>query len=204
MATDSQNNIYVIDEGNGAIKKFDAMGNFILQFQEGILGHVFSLSIDSQDYIHVADPDNNRITVFDSHGKESLQSFTAEQSKNLNEPCGVFCLKESGTIIGDRSECLLKHYDAKGNLINKVKKEGLDFDDIYFLACDPQYGIFASDFWHSQIIHLNSNLDVVDIYRKQGNRTGEIGKTAGLSIHNGRLAAANFDGRRVQVFNLSG
>ncbi len=204
LATDSQNNIYVIDEGNGAIKKFDATGNFILQFQEGILGHVFSLSVDPQDYIHVADPDHNRITIFDSNGKETLQSLTTEQSKNLNGPCGVFCLKEGGTIIGDRSECLLKHFDAEGNLINKVSKEDLGFDDIYFLACDPQYGIYASDFWHSQIIHLNNNFDVIDFYRKQGNRIGELGKTAGLSIHDGRLAAANFDGRRVQVFDLPG
>ena len=203
LATDSQNNIYVIDEGNGLIKKFDAMGNFILQFQEGILGHVFSLSIDAQDRIHIADPDNNRIAVFDSTGKEIPQSFSSKQSKHLHEPCGVFCLKEGGTIIGDRSEFLLKHFDAEGNLINKVNKEGLGFDDIYFLACDPQYGIYGSDFWHSQIIHLNSSLELMDVYRKQGHRTGELGKTAGLSIHNGRLAAANFDSRKVQIFDLS-
>jgi hypothetical protein len=202
LATDSQNNIYVIDEGNGVIKKFDPMGNFLLQFQEGIVGHVFSLSIDSRDRIHVADRDNNRVTVFDTTGKEIPQLFSAEQSKNLKGPCGIFCLKEGGIIIGDRSEFLLKHFDANGNLINQINKEGLGFDDIYFLTCDPQYGIYGSDFWHSQIIHLNSNFDVVDIYRKQGNRIGELGKTAGLSIHNGRLAAANFDGRRVQIFDL--
>ena len=202
LATDSQNNIYVIDEGNGVIKKFDQMGNFILQFQEGVLGCVFSLSIDSQDRVHVADPDNNRITVFDSMGKEISQSFTTEQSKNLNGPCGVFCLKNGGTLVGDRSESLLKHFDAEGKLIKKINKEDLGFDDIYFLACDPQHGIYGSDFWHSQIIHLNSDLDVVDVYRNQGIRTGELGKTGGLSIHNGRLAAASFDGRRVQIFDL--
>ena len=97
----------------------------------------------------------------------------------------------------------MKHFDAEGNLIKKVNKEGLGFDDIYFLACDPQYGIYGSDFWHSQIIHLNSSLELMDVYRKQGHRTGELGKTAGLSIHNGRLAAANFDGRKVQIFDLS-
>ena len=204
LATDSEDNIYVIDEGNGAVKKFDAMGNFILQFEEGILGHVFSLSIDSQDRIHIADPDNNCITVFDTNGKEIPQSYTAEQSKNLKNPCGIFCLKEGGFIIGDRSEFLLKHFDAQGNLINKVNQEGLGFDDIYYLVCDPQLGIFGSDFWHNQIIHLNNNLEVLDTYRNQGNRIGGLGKTAGLSIHNGRLAAANFDGRRVQVFDLSG
>ena len=200
LATDSHDNIYVIDEGNGVVKKFDAEGNFILQFEEGVLGHVFSLSIDSQGQIHIADLDNNRITIFDSNGKAT--PLATEQSKNLQAPCGVFCLENGGTLVGDRSEFLLKHFDAAGKLINQVPREGLGFDEIYRIACDPKHGIFASDFWNNQIIHLNNNLEVIDIYRKQGNRTGELGKTAGLSIHNGRLAVSNFDGRKVQVFNL--
>jgi DNA-binding beta-propeller fold protein YncE len=201
LATDSQDNIYVIDEGNGVVKKFDAEGNFILQFEEGVLGSVFSLSIDPQDQVHIADLDNDRIVIFDSNGKATPVS--AEQSKNLNAPCGVFCLDDGSTIIGDRSEFLLKRIDADGKLINQIQQEGLGFDDIYFLACDPQHGIFGSDFWNNQIIHLNNDLEVVDVYRKQGNRIGGLGKTAGLSIHNGRLAVSNFDGRKIQVFNLS-
>ena len=201
LATDSHDNIYVIDEGNGVVKKFDAEGNFILQFEEGVLGHVFSLSIDFQGQIHIADLDNNRITIFDSNGKAT--PLATEQSKNLQAPCSVFCLENGGTLVGDRSEFLLKHFDAAGKLINQVPREGLGFDEIYRIACDPKHGIFASDFWNNQIIHLNNNLEVIDIYRKQGNRTGELGKTAGLSIHNDRLAVSNFDGRKVQVFNLS-
>ena len=201
LATDSQDNIYVIDEGNGVVKKFDAEGNFILQFEEGVLGSVFSLSIDPQDQIHIADLDNDRIAIFDSNGKATPTS--AEQSKNLKAPCGVLCLNDGSTIIGDRSEFLLKRFDADGKLVTQVKQEGLCFDDIYFLACDSQHGIFGSDFWNNQIIHLNNDLEVVDVYRKQGNRIGGLGKTAGLSIHNGQLAVSNFDGRKIQVFNLS-
>jgi DNA-binding beta-propeller fold protein YncE len=201
LATDSQDNIYVIDEGNGVVKKFDADGNFILQFEEGVLGPVFSLSIDPQDRVHIADLDNDRIVIFDSNGKAT--PISAEQSKNMTAPCGVLCLEDGGTLVGDRSEFLLKRFDTNGNLINQVKKEGLGFDDIYFLACDPQYGIFGSDFWNNQIIHLNNDLEVIDVYRKQGNRIGGLGKTAGLSIHNGRLAVSNFDGRKIQVFNFA-
>ena len=202
LATDSQDNIYVIDEGNGLIKKFDAMGNFILNFEEGILGQVFSLSVDGNDRIHIADPENNRISVFDKNGKKISLPFSAEQSNNLNSPCGIFCHNDGSTIIGDKSEFLLKHFDANGRLIHKIKREGLGFDEIYFITQDKEYGIFASDYWHNQIIHLSNDLQMVDIYRKSGNRIGELGKTGGLSIHKGRLAVSNFDGRKVQFFNL--
>ena len=119
-----------------------------------------------------------------------------------NAPCGIFCLEDGGTLVGDRSEFLLKHFDANGKLINQLKKEGLGFDDIYFLTGHPEHGIFGSDYWNNQIIHMNNNLEVVDVYRKQGNRTGGLGKTAGLSIHKGRLAVSNFDGRKIQIFDL--
>ena len=202
LATDSQDNIYVIDEGNGLIKKFDAMGNFILSFEEGILGQVFSLSVDGKDRIHIADPGNNRVSVFGMNGKEIPLPYSEEQSNKLTEPCGIFCLDDGSTIIGDKSEFLLKHFDANGKLIRKIKREGLGFGDIYFIARDKEHGIFGSDYWHNQIIHLNDDLEMVDIYRRPGNRFGELGKTGGLSIHKGRLAVSNFDGRKVQFFDL--
>ena len=120
----------------------------------------------------------------------------------MNSPCGVFCLNDGSTIIGDKSEFLLKHFDASGQLIHKIKREGLGFGDIYFITQDKKYGIFASDYWHNQIIHLDNDLQMIDIYRKSGNRFGELGKTGGLSIHKDRLAVSNFDGRKVQFFDL--
>ncbi|MEK9628646.1 MAG: hypothetical protein VW455_06455 [Nitrospinota bacterium] len=203
LATDSQNNIYAIDEGNGVVKKFDAQGNFILTFDEGILGSVFSLSVDAKDQIHIADSENNRIVVFDSNGKEISLPSTAEQSRNLEGPCGIFCLKDGGILVGDRSEYLLKQFDSEGKLVRSIQKNNLGFNDIYFIAYDDQFGIYGSDYWHNQIIHLNSNLELVDVYRNQGSRAGELGKTGGLSIHDGRLAVSNFDGRKVQVFDLT-
>lgn len=202
VATDSQNNIYVIDEKTRSIKKFDPKGNFILQFGADLLGPIFSLSIDSFDRIHIAAPEQNRIAVFDSNGKETLLPCSEEQSKNLTEPCGVFCLADGGMVVGDRSESLLKRFDTEGKLIRQISKEGLDFEDIYFIACDPQHGIFGSDFWRNQIVHLNNELELLDVYRKPGKRAGELGKVGGLSIYQNQLAVANFDFGKVQIFDL--
>ena len=88
------------------------MGNFILNLEESILGQGFSLSVDGKDRIHIADPENNRISVFDTNGKEISLPYSAEQSNNLNSPCGVLCLNDGSTIIGDKSEILLKHFDS--------------------------------------------------------------------------------------------
>ena len=63
-------------------------------------------------------------------------------------------------------------------------------------------GMISTTYTFINRVSTNNSLEVVDVYRKQGNRTGGLGKTAGLSIHNGRLAVSNFDGRKIQIFDL--
>ena len=198
LSTDSENSIYVIDEMNREIKKFDRCGNFLLQFGRGDFGPIFSLSVDARDHIWVAEPEHNRIRVFDGQGK-----VQRTLSAHLQEPVSIYCLPDGAYLVGDRSKSLLKHFDAQGNLIRETEKASLGVDEIYFLAWHPSHGIFGSDFWNSQIIHFNNQLEVQSVYHKPGRRAGQLGKVGGLSIFNDQLAVANFDGGKVQIFDLS-
>jgi DNA-binding beta-propeller fold protein YncE len=201
LTTDSENSIYVIDEINREIKKFDRDGNFLLKFGRGDFGPIFSLSCDAKDQIWVAESEHNRIRVFDSQGK-ILKTLQGE-SLNLKEPVSVYCLPNGEYLVGDRSESLLKHFDAQDNLIHETGKADWGVDELYFLAWHPNHGIFGSDFWNSQIVHLNNQLEVQSVYHKPGRRAGQWGKVGGLSIFNDQLAVANFDGGKVQIFDLS-
>jgi DNA-binding beta-propeller fold protein YncE len=201
LSSDSENSIYVIDELNREIKKFDREGNFLFRFGQGDFGLVFSLSIDTQDQIWVAESEHNRIRIFDSQGK-TLRALQGE-SLNLKEPVSVYCLPNGEYLVGDRSESLLKHFDAENNLISETSKADWGVDEIYFLAWHPNHGIFGSDFWNNQIVHLNNQLEIQSVYRKPGRRAGQLGKVGGLSIFNDQLAVANFDGGKVQIFDLS-
>jgi len=183
---------------NREIKKFDRDGNFLFQFGRGDFGPIFSLSIDAQDHLWVAEPEHNRVRIFDSQGK-----VLQEKNSNLKEPVSVYCLPKGEYLVGDRSESLLKYFDAQDNLIHETSKADLGVDEIYFLAWHPNHGVFASDFWNSQIAHLNHQLEVQNIYRKPGKRSGQLGKVGGLSIFNDQLAVANFDVGKVQIFDLS-
>ncbi|MBT6856167.1 MAG: hypothetical protein HOA09_11435, partial [Nitrospina sp.] len=199
LSTDSENSIYVIDEINREIKKFDHHGNFLLQFGRGDFGSIFSLSVDAQDNVWVAESEHNRIRVFDGQGK----ILRMGENSNLKEPVSIHCLPNGEYLVGDRSESLLKHFDAQDNLISETGKAGLGVDELYFLAWHPSHGIFGSDFWNSQIVHLNNQLEVQSVYHKPGRRAGQLGKVGGLSIFNDQLAVANFDGGKVQIFDLS-
>jgi DNA-binding beta-propeller fold protein YncE len=70
----SDNSIYVVDEGNARIVKFDAEGNVLTVWGtrgrgEGQFDDPTSIAVDSnRDRSYVADPLNGRIVVFDTNG----------------------------------------------------------------------------------------------------------------------------------------
>lgn len=203
LAIDSKGSIYVIEEKTQLIKKFDQEGTYLFQFGLGQLGMIFSLSIDSQDNIWAADPEHNRIIIFDPNGAEVRTILGENQSTSLNQPVSVYCLQNGEYLVGDKSESLLKHFDAQDNIINKANKAAWEVDEVYFMAWHPKHGIYGSDFWNSQIVHFNNKLEVQSVYHKPGKRAGQLGKVGGLSIFNDQLAVANFDAGKVQIFDLS-
>ena len=201
LAIDSTGSIYVTEERTQRIKKFDKNGNFLLQFGLDQSGMLFSPSIDGQDNIWIADPEHNRIGIIDSQGN-TLKILQGENA-NLREPVSIYCLPEGEYLVGERSESLLKHFDAHGSLIREIGRNDLGVDEIYFLAWHPSLGIFGTDSWNNQIIHLNDQFEVQSIYHKPGRRAGQLGKVTGLSIFNDQLAVANYEGSKVQIFDLS-
>jgi DNA-binding beta-propeller fold protein YncE len=201
LTIDSKGCIYVIESKANLIKKFNKEGKYLFQFGLDQSGMLFSPSIDSQDNIWIADPEQNRIGVFDEQG--NILRILQGDDLNLKEPVSIYCLPKGEHLVGDRSESLLKHFDAQDNLVKEVGKTGLGVDDIYFLAWHPDHGIFGSDFWNSQIVHLNNQLEIQTVYHKPGRRAGQLGKVGGLSIFNDQLAVANFEGGKVQIFDLT-
>jgi DNA-binding beta-propeller fold protein YncE len=199
LAIDSKGAIYVVENGTQRIKKFNKEGSYLFQFGPHPSSYISSISIDSQDAVWVAATEQNKIIIFDKNGA-SLRTLPSE---NLNEPVSIFCLPKGEYLVGDRSQSLLKHFDAQDNLIRETPKAGWGVDEIYFLARHPSHGIYGSDYWNNQIVHLNDKLEVQSVFYKPGRRKGQLGKVGGLAIFNNELAVANTYGGKVQIFDLS-
>ena len=192
--------IYVADEKNTRVQKFSAQGEFLLSFgdqesDDQRLGPIFSLSIDRLNQVWVADPTHNRIQIYSSEGEQ----INFPEIQDLSEPTSIHCLENGDFLVGDKSSTLLKLFNNDGKLIRELKKEGLGFGEIYFIASHPEHGFFATDYWSNRILHLNAQLDVISITNHPGQRLGQFGKIAGLAILNGQLIVADFENFRVQV-----
>ncbi|MCK5147358.1 NHL repeat-containing protein [bacterium] len=74
IASDSHGNLYVLDSGNGQVKKFDCIGRFILSFGRsgqgpGELSQAQCIEISDDDRIYVGDNGNQRIQIFSAAGE---------------------------------------------------------------------------------------------------------------------------------------
>src|SRR5436309_2264283 len=75
VAVDSSGDVYVADEGNSRVEKFDPTGNYVSQIGSGIassaagqLNFPFGVAVDSSGDVFVADTANNRVQTFDATG----------------------------------------------------------------------------------------------------------------------------------------
>ena len=115
--TDSQGYIYVADEGNNYIKKFNSLGEFISKFGGSGLGSgkfnsPTGLAIDSNDNIFVADFSNQLIQKFNSTG-DFIHQWSTSGSPNFIEVDSI------GNVYVTYSSKLVK-YNNTGSFIKEV------------------------------------------------------------------------------------
>ena len=64
LTIDGDNNVYVADEFNNRIQKFDSDGNFITDFGQDRLDHPIDVAVDSQGRVYASDLDEILIYTY--------------------------------------------------------------------------------------------------------------------------------------------
>ena len=80
VAVDNSGNIYVADQGNRRVQKFDSLGNFLFQIGSGAISDAdgdfagpSGIAVDSSRNIYVTGQSNHRVQKFDSEGNFLLK-----------------------------------------------------------------------------------------------------------------------------------
>ncbi|HET6993418.1 MAG TPA: 6-bladed beta-propeller, partial [Chitinophagaceae bacterium] len=73
LAVNKDSEVYVVDQHNHRIQKFDSNGNFILMWGRlgtgaGEFNYPYGIAIDSKGDVYVSDMNNNRIQKFSPKG----------------------------------------------------------------------------------------------------------------------------------------
>ena len=143
IAVDASGSIYVVDSMNARIQKFDANGNFILQWggagtTEGLFDGIKGIAVDQSGNVYVPEAGNYRLQKFDSNGNflkmwgwgvtdgsTNFQICTSGCQVGLSgSGIGQFTLSQSIGIsneglvfVGDETNDMVQVFDTDGNYI---------------------------------------------------------------------------------------
>ncbi len=95
IAVDKNSNVFVVDQHNHRIQKFDSSGNFILMWGKlgnapGEFNYPFGIAIDSKGDVYVSDMNNNRVQKFLSDGRFISSTGTyGKEDGQFKYPYGI-------------------------------------------------------------------------------------------------------------------
>jgi len=108
------NSVYVADQHNDRIQKFDLNGKFQWKSDEGLLDSPFGVTIDREDSVYVADSKNKRIRKFDSEGNVQVWKSRDIETR-FSEPHDVAVDDERNIYVADSGSHQILKFDSDGN-----------------------------------------------------------------------------------------
>jgi len=122
VATDSSDNIYVIEFAAGAsrVQKFDSDGGFLLKFgrqgtNDGEFLFPTGIAVDSDGNIYVVEFNGNRVQKFDSNGVFLLKfGSTGTGDGEFNFPFGIAVDSSDNIYVADVSNHRIQKFDSAG------------------------------------------------------------------------------------------
>ncbi|MEE9571656.1 MAG: FG-GAP-like repeat-containing protein, partial [Candidatus Neomarinimicrobiota bacterium] len=143
LAVDNSNNIYVTEQDNSRIQKFDSDGNFLLKFGsygsgDGQFRYVYDVDIDSNGNMYTVEFYNNRVQKFDSAGnfvgciggvvagwQNPCVSFSQGSADGQFYISYAIAIDINGNIyVVDAGNHRVQKFDSSGNFLFKINATG--------------------------------------------------------------------------------
>lgn len=124
IAVDSKGDVYVSDQENPVVQKFDNNGKFITKWGsfgsgDGQFVHLHDVTVDSKDKVYVTDGRNNsRVEKFDNKGKFMTKWGTKGSGEESGDGPHGIVVDSSGYVYVVDTEKIQK-FTSDGQLIKK-------------------------------------------------------------------------------------
>jgi sugar lactone lactonase YvrE len=218
---DSANNIYVIDDYNDRVEKFDSDSNFLEAWgtngtAPGQFDYPEGLAVDSAGQVYVSDSMNSRIEVFSSSGS-FITSF-GSMGTNVGE------FSFSGPIAIDSSDHIyvadfpgdpydnfrVQKFDVNGTFLTEWAAHGTNPDpsaglQVPAMTTDPSNNVYVVDGTHDIIQKFTSDGVFVAQWGSLGTGPGQFDNPMGIAIDpsGNYVYVADYYNARVNVFAYS-
>jgi sugar lactone lactonase YvrE len=201
VALDSQENIYIIDQANHRIQKFDAQGEFVRFFGgfgqgPGQFNLPVAIAIDGQNHLYVSDLENWRLQKLDPQGNV-VMIINNSRARDI-------ALDAAGNIYTVEAWTPLRKFDAAGNLLwQRGYREPDNPDDAYCLnspsgiAIGPDGNLYVADTRHGRVKKFDTDGNVLAVYLLTDDAIMDVafdndGLMYNSQLYNGRISIYRF------------
>ena len=173
MTIDRQGSVFVVDNGNNRIQKFEKNGNFILLWgnfggSNGSFNNPTGIACDAKGDVYVADTNNHRIQKFDGKLGHYLMKFGSRGNGEgqLNSPWGITIDRVRGYIyVVDSANFRIQKFDETGEFIMQWGSFGNNDGQFYFargIAVDQTDGtVYVVDMGNHRIQKFDTSTNVL-------------------------------------------
>ena len=165
VAVDSSGNVYVTDELNHRIQKFDSDGTFITEWGSegegyGQFNTPMGVAVDSSDNVYIGDGGNNRIQKFDSEGT-FITEWGSEGEGNgefgngeFRSPTRVAVDSSNNVYVVDTANHRIQKFSSSGTFMAKWGRRGYgdgEFRGPTGVAVDSSNNVYVAEQGNNRI-----------------------------------------------------
>jgi tripartite motif-containing protein 71 len=191
VATDSSGNVYVADEGNNRIAKFDSSGNLLLSVGsagsgDGELTDPDGVAVDSAGDIYVADTGNNRVEEFDGLGNyvRSWGSYGSGTGQ-FQDPDDITVDGSGNVYVTDTDNDRIEKFDSVGTYLTSWGSYGQDpgqFAGPLGIAADASGRVFVVDAYNFRVQIFSSSGVYQGMWGTEGSGNNQYEYPAGIAV----------------------
>jgi len=220
LAVDNQNNIYVADNGNYRVQKFDSNGNFLFKLGcmgagDGQLNRPMRVATDpTGNFVYVSDGYNSRVQKFDLNGNFLLKwGSVGTADGQFNQSEGIAVDSSGNVYVSDYNNSRIQKFDSSGNFLLKWGSLGSGDSQFYSaggiprgVAVDRNTGnVYVADTRNHRIQKFDSNGNFLLKWGGLGTGDGRVNTPEGVAVDTaGNVYVAERNGCRIQKFNSNG
>lgn len=211
IATDSEGNLWVVDQGHNRVQKFNEAGEYVSQFGSGGSGNgQFStpkaIAIDAEGDLWVADSGNGRLEQFNGKG-EFIKAVGSGGSGNgqFSGPEAIAIDAKGDIWVSDTYNYRIQKLDDEGEFIKVVNPEGLGAIEPTGIGVGSGGDVYVADWPHNRVVELSEAGAFVKQFGSSGSGSGKFSHPDAIAVDsNGNVWVGDEGNDRVEQFNESG
>ncbi|WP_236860144.1 6-bladed beta-propeller [Candidatus Formimonas warabiya] len=214
VALDKDGNIYVADDGNGRVQKFDGNGNWLLQFggpgsNDGQFQNVSGVAVDADGNVYVTDWSLNRVQKFHSSGTFLIKwGGSGSGDGQFSYPYGVAVDAAGNVYVVDSHNNRIQKFNSSGTFLAKWGGSGYSngqFSLPVGVAVDDAGNVYVVDNSNKRVQKFDGSGNFLAKWGNLGSGDGQFNSPEGIAVdHCGNVYVADGNNKRVQKFNSSG